>query len=45
MIVEDRVPQLERAVSYLTEAVELQRRELKRLKEELDQVRAFMARK
>jgi hypothetical protein len=44
-VVENPVPRLEQAVTYLTEAVELQRREIRRLKDELDQIRTFLARK
>lgn len=42
--VENPQARLEQAVGYLTETVELQRRELRRLKEELDQIRSFLAR-
>ncbi len=45
LLTEDPVPQLRQAISYLTEAVELQRREIRRLKDELDQIRTFLARK
>lgn len=44
-LTEDPVPQLRQAVAYLTEAVELQRREIRRLKDDLAQLRTYLVSK
>lgn len=43
VLTEDPVPQLRQAVGYLTEAVELQRREIRRLKDDIAQLRTYLA--
>ena len=45
LLTEDPVPQLRQAISYLTEAVELQRREIRRLKDDLAQLRTYLVSK